>query len=201
MLEPLLSYSAYNYEDENSLFDSVHEDSLCATYEDAIENDRALDIVEPLVIVASMGTDEWLTKTVNACVNLTKRDFDNESNISLEVLKVCYEIKLACSGQKNIHSEDLVKAINERKDSELAYLNQFGVDQNWLAKKLRTFGIKPSNVRVAGSVKKGYKFNDFVLPAQRFLSENIRTQTEIPTDLAEQDTVENQEPQQQEYFL
>jgi hypothetical protein len=201
MLEPLLSYSAYNYEDENSLFDSVHEDSLCATYEDAIENDRALDIVEPLVIVASMGTDEWLTKTVNACVNLTKRDFDNESNISLEVLRVCYEIKLERMGQKNIHSEDLVKAINEKKDSELAYLNQFGVDQNWLAKKLRTFGIKPSNVRVAGSVKKGYKFNDFVLPAQRFLSENLRTQTEIPTDLAEQESVENQEPQQQEYFL
>lgn len=202
LLEPLLGYSAYNYEDENSLFDSVHEDSLIATYENAIENDRALDIVEPLVIVASMGTDEWLTRTVNACVNLTKREYDNESNISLEVLRVCYEIKVERMGQKNIHSEDLVKAINEKKDSELAYLNQFGVDQNWLAKKLRTFGISPTNVRVAGTVKKGYKFNDFVLPAQRFLSENLRTQTEIAEDQISSDTSDNltEEPQQ-EYFL
>ena len=104
-------------------------------------------------------------------------------------------------GQKNIHSEDLVKAINEKKDSELAYLNQFGIDQNWLAKKLRTFGIHTNNVRVAGTVKKGYKFNDFVLPAQRFLSENLRTQTEIAEDQISSDTLDNLTEPQQEYFL
>ena len=57
-------------------------------------------------------------------------------------------------------------------------------------------------MRVAGTVKKGYKFNDFVLPAQRFLSENLRTQTEIAEDQISSDTSDNltEEPQQ-EYFL
>ena len=201
MLEPLLTYTAYNYEDENSLFDSVHEDSLVATYEDAIENDRALDIVEPLVLVASMGSSEWLEKTVRACVNLTKREDDNESNISVEVLRVCYEIKMESQGQKAIHSEDLVERINKKKDSELAYLNQFGIDQNWLAKRLKAFGIGTQNVYVAGTTKKGYYFNDFVIPAQRFLSENLRTGTEIADDQISSDTSDNLTEPQQEYFL
>jgi len=200
MLEPLLGLNARSHDIENNMFDSHHEDSLVDFYADYIENDRALDIVEPLMVIASLGTDEWLAKTLKACVELTTRDEDNESNINLEVLRVCYEIKLQRFGQNAIHSEDLVKAINEKKDSELAYLNNFGIDQNYLAKRLNVFGIKSQNVRVAGTVRKGYYFNDFVIPAQRFLSENLRTQAEIPTDPAELDSVENQNEPTQGYF-
>ena len=167
LLEPLTEYTR---EMEEPLFDESHENALVVLYEDEIKNDRALDIVEPLVVVASLGSAEWLNKTINACINLTNREDEEDYNLDLEILRVCNHIRMLNIGQKVISSADLVDEIHKQKDSELAYLNNWGIDQSYLAKRLKVFGIKSKTVRIDEvTTKKGYQWSDFVEPVTRYL--------------------------------
>ena len=93
------------------------------------------------------------------------------------------------NSSKAIFSADLVESIQKQKDSELAYLNNgFGIDQPFLARRLKVFGIKPKTVRIGSETKRGYEWNQFVEPAKRFLSSF--TEEEITEDLSAIDTSE-----------
>lgn len=169
MLEPLTEYSN-DWESQDILFDDVHENALFETYKDEILNDRALDIVEPLVVVASMGTLDWLEKTIRACINLTKREDQEDSNLDLEILKVCNQVRMLNVGSKHIFTDDLITAIHQFKESELAHMNGWGIDPSYLAKRLKVFGIKPTKVRIGTESKRGYVWRDFIDPVQRWLT-------------------------------
>ena len=171
MLEPLQEYELGSDPDnEKHLFDEAHQNALLDCYEDSFESDRAVDIAEPLIVVASLGTSDWLEKSVIACRNLTVRMLNFNSS-------------------KAIFSADLVESIQKQKDSELAYLNNgFGIDQPFLARRLKVFGIKPKTVRIGSETKRGYEWNQFVEPAKRFLSSF--TEEEITEDLSAIDTSE-----------
>jgi hypothetical protein len=181
MLEPLTTATARSFDDENSLFDETHENALIETYEDLIQNDRALDIVEPLVVVASMGTVDWLEKTINAVARLTNRQDEEDMNIDLEILRVCNHIRMYNLGSKHIFSSDLVDSIRKQSDTELAHLNGYGIDQSYLAKRLKVFGIRSKKVRIGTETKQGYEWNDFVDPAKRFLNIEFEEQVEEET--------------------
>ena len=131
-----------------------------------------------------------LEKSVIACRNLTVREDEEDSNLDLELLRVCNEIRmLNFNSSKAIFSADLVDTIQKQKDSELAYLNNgFGIDQPFLARRLKVFGIKPKTVRIGSETKRGYEWNQFVEPAKRFLSSF--TEEEITEDLSAIDTSE-----------
>jgi hypothetical protein len=169
MLEPLTEYSN-DWESKDILFDDVHENALFETYKDEILNDRALDIVEPLVVVASMGTLDWLEKTIRACINLTKREDQEDNNLDLEILKVCNQVRMLNVGSKHIFTDDLITAIHQFKESELAHMNGWGIDPSYLAKRLKVFGIKSTKVRQGTESKRGYVWRDFIDPVQRWLT-------------------------------
>ena len=191
MLEPLQEYELGSDPDnEKHLFDEAHQNALLDCYEDSFESDRAVDIAEPLIVVASLGTSDWLEKSVIACRNLTVREDEEDSNLDLELLRVCNEIRrLNFNSSKAIFSADLVDTIQIQKDSELAYLNNgVGIDQPFLARRLKVFGIKPKTVRIGSETKRGYEWNQFVEPAKRFLSSF--TEEEITEDLSAIDTSE-----------
>ena len=69
-----------------------------------------------------MGTLDWLEKTIRACINLTKREDQEDSNLDLEILKVCNQVRMLNVGSKHIFTDDLITAIHQFKESELAHL-------------------------------------------------------------------------------
>jgi len=180
VLEELTECTARDHSEEFSLFDEVHENALIEIYQDEILNDRALDIVEPLVVVASMGTSEWLDKTIKAVVKLSNRVDEEDDNQNLEILRVCNHIRMLNIGSKHIFSEDLVKDIHNQKESGLAYMNNgYGLNQNDLAKALGTFGIKTKQVRIGTESKRGYVWDTFKDPVSRFLSDSVEEEPVI----------------------
>ena len=120
---------------------------------------RKISTPAHLIVVASLGTSDWLEKSVVACRNLTVREDEEDYNLDLELLRVCNEIRmLNFNSSKAIFSADLVESIQKQKDSELAYLNNgFGIDQPFLARRLKVFGIKPKTVRIGSETKRGYE--------------------------------------------
>ena len=180
VLEELTECTARDHSEEFSLFDEVHENALIEIYQDEILNDRALDIVEPLVVVASMGTSEWLDKTIKAVVKLSNRVDEEDDNQNLEILRVCNHIRMLNIGSKHIFSEDLVKDIHNQKESGLAYMNNgYGLNQNDLAKALGTFGIKTKQVRIGTESKRGYVWDTFKDPVSRFLNDSVEEEPVI----------------------
>jgi len=186
-LSELTNYTAREWNNDLSLFDDVHEDALLEILEQLIPNDRAIDIVEPLVVVASMGTTDWLNKTINACVKLTNREDEEDNNTDLLILRVCNNIRMLNVGSKHIFSSDLVEAIHNFKDSELAHFNNgYGIDQSHLAKRLKLFGIKTKQVRIGTESKRGYEWESFKEPVKRYLTPHEEEETlEEPVEVIE----------------
>lgn len=182
MLEPLQELS--------ELWDDSQEDYIYELVKDEIEDDRALDIIEPLLLVASMGTPEWLFKTINACTNLmNSREEIEDKSFHKEVLRVCNQIRMLNVGQKYISTEDLLKEINNTKDSYLAHYNNWGIDASQLAKALGEYNIKASTRRFDSTTRKGYRWSDFAEPCRRYLGEVEEEEVE---QVNEEPTVEEQ---------
>jgi hypothetical protein len=92
-------------------------------------------------------------------------------------------------GQKYISTEDLLKEINNTKDSYLAHYNNWGIDASQLAKALGEYNIKASTRRFDSTTRKGYRWSDFAEPCRRYLGEVEEEEVE---QVNEEPTVEEQ---------
>ena len=161
--------------DEDIFPDRLQEDFL-NILEENIDNDRAIDIAEPLMLVASLGDEDWLTKSTQALVNLSIREDEDQYNNELLLLKVCAEIRAQelSYGRTTMYSKVLVEKINESETARFGrYNNGLGIDALFLAQKLKAYGISPTSVRYDNSegTLKGYKWEHFEDPIARSLPE------------------------------
>ena len=161
--------------DDDIFPDRLQEDFL-NILEDNIDNDRAVDIAEPLMLVASLGDEDWLTKSTQALVNLSIREDEDQYNNELLLLKVCAEIRAQelSYGRTTMYSKVLVEKINESETARFGrYNNGLGIDALFLAQKLKAYGISPTSVRYDNSegTLKGYKWEHFEDPIARSLPE------------------------------
>jgi putative DNA primase/helicase len=173
--------------DEDIFPDKLQEDFL-EVLEEHIENDRAIDIAEPLLLIASLGDEDWLNRTTQSLINLSIREDEEDYNNELLLLKVCAEVmKQELSyGRSNIYSKHLVEKVNNSDTGRFGrYNNGLGIDQMFLAQKLKGYKIKTQSVRGDNSegILKGYKFEDFEEPIARYLP-NL---SEVKEDPPEQD--------------
>jgi len=163
--------------DEDIFPDRLQEDFL-NILEENIENDRAIDIAEPLMLVASLGDADWLTKSTQALINLSVREDQDQYNNELLLLKICAEIRTQelSYGRKTIYSKTLVEKVNQSESGRFGrYNNGLGIDALFLAQKLKAYGIRTQSVRGDNSegILKGYKWDDFEEPIARSLPEQV----------------------------
>jgi hypothetical protein len=142
---------------------------------DAI-TDRAADCWEPLLAIAELAGEPWLTRAREAAVLIVKGRVAEDLSVGVRLLA---DIQSVLNGYDRLSSGALVSALNALPESAWGAWNERkGMTQRDLAWRLRPFEIHSKNIRLSdGSVPKGYLREDFDDAFSRYL----RTATPSPS--------------------
>jgi len=125
----------------------------------AMLNDRAADIWEPLLVLAELAGGEWPARARKAAEKLNARD---EENSYIGLLLVYIQALFRDTKAERAFSRTVVATVNmfphspwveERKGKP--------IDELWLSRQLKPYGIHPRTVWIDGETAKGYHREDF----------------------------------------
>jgi hypothetical protein len=131
-------------------------------------NDRAADIWEPLFALADLAGGDWPQKARNAALKLT----DCASEISpIAGLFLTISAVFALKKTDQLCSSTLVEVLNDLPHHLWRSLTR-GQDltDRWLAKLLRPYDVYPVVLSINGHRSRGYRHDDFLEPARRYIS-------------------------------
>jgi len=146
--------------------------------------DRDREVWLPLFIVAHLADEAWIKRAEIALANIQEAKSDNTLPRERQLLSDIWKIFQGQEREK-IKSAAIILAIIEMPDSEWDTYN-FGkpINERALAKKLRTYGIKPAQIRFEnGQGAKGYYRSEVESAVKRYLEPSmpaISETTETP---------------------
>lgn len=132
--------------------------------------DRDREVWLPLFIVAHLAGDKWVKRAEIALANIQEAKSDNTLPRERELLSDLWKI-FQRQDKDKIKSAAIILALIEMPDSEWDTYN-FGkpINERALAKKLRTYGIKPAQIRFEnGQGAKGYYRSEVESAVKRYL--------------------------------
>src|SRR5262245_4852259 len=151
--------------------------------------DRAADVWEPLLAVADLAGGEWQQKERKAGVAVVGAANEMEPSLGIRLLT---DIKTAFGDADSMATKTLLANLIAIEDSPWGDLRGKPLDERGLARRLKEYGIKSRNVRVAGAVVKGYARGDFVDDWKRYcLPLGAKSATSATSATSEQNQVEN----------
>lgn len=125
--------------------------------------DRAADIWEPLIAVADIAGGRWPTSVRAAATHMVAAHLVEDSDATLPVRLLADVLVVWSFGADRMRSRELVDALNGLDDSPWADMRRgSGITMNWLANRLRPFGVSSRNVRESGNQGKGYYWDELV---------------------------------------
>jgi hypothetical protein len=136
---------------------------------------RTAEVCRPLLAIAELAGPVWATRAQRALVLLLGSAGEGEPP-ELDLLAAVRRVYRTRSDEA-ILTSDLLRAL--AADEELPYQDwwdqQAGAPRSGaarrLANKLRPFGIRPVDLRTANGVQKGYRWEAFAEPWQRYLTD------------------------------
>lgn len=141
-------------------------------------NDRASDTFEPLLVIAEMAGEPWVTQLKEAAKKLC-----SHQNTEPEAASLLLDIMgvFIFNTTKRLFSRDLAAGLKGKR-GWVAYdvTSREPVSELGIAKTLRRYHIRPTTVRIGPEVSKGYKWEDIHQALQRYVP-----QAEINARLAE----------------
>lgn len=146
--------------------------------------DRDREVWLPLFIVAHLADEAWIKRAEIALANIQEAKSDNTLPRERQLLSDIWKIFQAQEREK-IKSSAIILGLIEMHDSEWDTYN-FGkpINERALAKKLRTYGIKPAQIRFEnGQGAKGYYRSEVESAVKRYLEPSmpaISETTETP---------------------
>ena len=146
--------------------------------------DRDREVWLPLFIVAHLSDESWIKRAEIALANIQEAKSDNTLPRERQLLSDIWKIFQAQEREK-IKSAAIILGLIEMHDSEWDTYN-FGkpINERALAKKLRTYGIKPAQIRFEnGQGAKGYYRSEVESAVKRYLEPSmpaISETTETP---------------------
>ena len=170
--EELLGWSDYRAQDISTL------------NPDLPVRDRDREVWLPLFIVAHLADEAWIKRAEIALANIQEAKSDNTLPRERELLSDLWKI-FQRQDKDKIKSAAIILALIEMPDSEWDTYN-FGkpINERALAKKLRTYGIKPAQMRFeTGQGAKGYYRSEVESAVKRYLEPSmpaISETTETP---------------------
>lgn len=170
--EELLGWSDYRAQDISTL------------NPDLPVRDRDREVWLPLFIVAHLADEAWIKRAEIALANIQEAKSDNTLPRERQLLSDVWKIFQGQEREK-IKSAAIILALIEMHDSEWDTYN-FGkpINERALAKKLRTYGIKPAQIRFEnGQGAKGYYRSEVESAVKRYLEPSmpaISETTETP---------------------
>jgi hypothetical protein len=131
--------------------------------------DRAADIWEPCLAVADVAGGKWPQAGRDAAVAMVAAHLVEDSEITLPVRLLADIRAVWPPAGDRMFSRQLVAALNELDDSPWSDMRAgAGITTNWLAGRLRPFGISSKDVRMGADHGKGYEYDDFTASWDRF---------------------------------
>jgi hypothetical protein len=146
--------------------------------------DRDREVWLPLFIVAHLADEAWIKRAEIALANIQEAKSDNTLPRERQLLSDVWKIFQGQEREK-IKSAAIILGLIEMHDSEWDTYN-FGkpINERALAKKLRTYGIKPAQIRFEnGQGAKGYYRSEVESAVKRYLEPSmpaISETTETP---------------------
>jgi hypothetical protein len=146
--------------------------------------DRDREVWLPLFIVAHLADEAWIKRAEIALANIQEAKSDNTLPRERQLLSDIWKIFQGQEREK-IKSAAIILGLIEMHDSEWDTYN-FGkpINERALAKKLRTYGIKPAQIRFEnGQGAKGYYRSEVESAVKRYLEPSmpaISETTETP---------------------
>jgi hypothetical protein len=165
--EELLNWSDYRAQDISTL------------NPDLPVRDRDREVWLPLFIVAHLAGEEWIKRAEIALANIQEAKSDNTLPRERELLSDLWKI-FQRQDKDKIKSAAIILALIEMTDSEWdTYIFGKPINERALAKKLRTYGIKPAQIRFEnGQGAKGYYRSEVESAVKRYIEPSMPVITE-----------------------
>jgi putative DNA primase/helicase len=130
---------------------------------------RLADNWRPLFAIAEVAGADWPKRAANAFTKLTSVE-DSDAQGTGTLLLTDIQQVLADSKATRIYSKALTESLCAMSDRPWPEANRGKpITENWLARRLRSFGIQPRTLRIGGDRAKGYEATDFAEPFERYL--------------------------------
>jgi putative DNA primase/helicase len=135
---------------------------------DAIQSDRARDNWRPLLAIADAAGGEWPSRAREVAVAMSGGEPQAESNrvLLLQDLRDLF----ASRNVDQVHSDEFLGYLRARDDRPWSeYRDGRAITAPQLAKLLKPFGIRPTQIRIGATNKRGYLLADCTDAFARYL--------------------------------
>jgi hypothetical protein len=139
--------------------------------------DRPADVWEPLLAIADAAGSDWPTRGRSAAVKLNGERQDADPSWGVRLLADVRSIlePQPEEGQPDpeplasLKTADLVEKLVAIEESPWGDLRGKPLDARGLARRLKPYGIRPKQLRIAGLKERGYERADFIDAWNRYL--------------------------------
>lgn len=129
--------------------------------------DRHADVWEPLIAIADDAGDGWPELARCSGVAFVAASMEGTPSLGVRLLT---DLRTAFDGAPALATSDLITALKAMEDAPWGDLYGKPIDARGLAQRLRPYGVKPTNIRQADRIVKGYQASDFFDSWNRYLS-------------------------------
>ena len=128
--------------------------------------DRDADVWEPLLAVADAAGRDWPSRARAAALALVA---DSKRGTPSLGVKLLADLKIVFGDHDQLSTEQILTELHKIEESPWGDMRGKPMDARGLAQQMRPYDIKPTQVRVLGSVLKGYRRTDLHDSWQRYL--------------------------------
>jgi len=131
---------------------------------------RLADNWRPLFAVAEVAGGDWPQRAAAAFAKLTSQEDADAQGVGVMLLADVQQA-FRDTGAERMFSKTLVDALCAMRDRPWPDAHRGKpITENWLARRLRSFGISPRTIRIGDDRAKGYDVADFTEAFERYLS-------------------------------
>jgi len=128
--------------------------------------DRDADVWEPLIAIADAAGGDWPKRARAAAVELVRAGKERDASIGVRLLA---DLRTIFGVSEALSTKEILRRLIELDESPWGDIKGRQLDDRGLAQRLRHYGIKSKNLKLDGSVVKGYSSLDLHDAWERYL--------------------------------
>jgi hypothetical protein len=129
--------------------------------------DRDADCWEALLAVADLAGGDWPRRARVSCVSLVSQSRERAQTLGIKLLE---DMRNLFGSEAVLPTEQILEELHKMEESPWGDLRGKPLDARGLARRLKPYGAKPTQVRILASTMKGYRREDLHDAWERYLS-------------------------------
>lgn len=128
--------------------------------------DRDADKWEPLLTVADLAGGHWPKVARTACTELLAATNADSGSLGVRLLA---DLRLIFGTGEALHTDDVLSGLHKLDEAPWGSLRGAPLDARGLSRLLRPYDVRPGDVKVGGTNRKGYRREHLHDPWTRYL--------------------------------